>query len=99
MSFAEAVTALRTKAGMTKTQLAYHARISASMMDKLESGDRDPSPTVAVRITHALKLPQDEAMHLLAIAGYASETWRERASEGLRSYLRDSPTPEPTAQN
>lgn len=87
MTFAEAVKALRLKAGLTQTHLSQQANISQGLVSMIETGERIPAPEIVVRLGVALKLPGREAIAFLAVAGYASEEWRERASEDLDTYL------------
>lgn len=99
MSFASAVKALRLMAGLSQIQLAERSGSSQSAISQYEMGLRAPDPLTVGRLSTALGLPPEESMALLAVAGYADETWQEQASQDLEAYINDSTTPTHAIQN
>lgn len=87
MSFADAVRQLREKAGLTQAQVAERAGISTGLASMVETGQRIPSPEIVVRLGAVLGLGTRAQIAFLAVAGYASEEWKDRASEDLREFL------------
>ena len=53
----EAVTYARQKAGLTRTALAKHLGVSLSLISQIESGDRNATPAMLIRLADALNCP------------------------------------------
>lgn len=53
----EAVTYARTKAGLTKTQLAERIGVSLSLISEIEKGTRNATPTNLTRMAEVLNCP------------------------------------------
>jgi putative transcriptional regulator len=54
------ITYYRNKKGMSQTELAKKLGISASYLNRIEKGTKDPSLRLAVRIAHALDVKLDD---------------------------------------
>lgn len=67
MNYAKGILAARTKAGLSKRQLAHAADVDPSFITRLESGDKHPSLDTLEAIARATEVP------LAAIMLYASE--------------------------
>ena len=73
--FAEKLSRYREKANVSQSELARRVESSASLISRLESGDRQPSDrTVVYALGKALDLPLEERNELLVSAGYAPIT-------------------------
>lgn len=56
----EALSAIRTQAGISRSQLADTVGISRAYMSQLENGDRDtPTAAVVCKLAEALGVPAD----------------------------------------
>lgn len=53
----EAVRYARQKAGLTKTDLARRLGVSLSLISQIESGDRNATPAMLLRLADALNCP------------------------------------------
>lgn len=53
----EAVTYARKKAGLSQLQLATALGISPSLMSQIESGDRNATPAMLLRLAEVLNCP------------------------------------------
>jgi transcriptional regulator with XRE-family HTH domain len=53
----EAVVYAREKAGLTKTELAQRMGVSLSLISQIESGDRNATPAMLLRLAEALNCP------------------------------------------
>lgn len=53
----EAVTYARKKAGLSKTALAQRLGVSLSLISQIESGDRNATPAMLLRMAAALNCP------------------------------------------
>ena len=68
------VTEYRHRAGLSQSELARRSGISASYINRLESGDRQPSSRdLVLRIAEALSLAPSDTDCLLRTMGYAPE--------------------------
>ena len=54
----EAVTYAREKAGLTKTQLARACGVSLSLISEIESGTRNATPAMLIKLASALNCPR-----------------------------------------
>ena len=54
----EAVTYAREQAGLTKTQLAQMCDVSLSLISEIESGTRNATPTMIIKLAEALNCPR-----------------------------------------
>jgi transcriptional regulator with XRE-family HTH domain len=54
----EAVAYARTQAGMTKTQLAEACGVSLSLISEIESGTRNATPAMIIKLAQALNCPR-----------------------------------------
>jgi DNA-binding XRE family transcriptional regulator len=54
----EAVTYARRQAGLTKTQLAQACGVSLSLISEIESGTRNATPTMIIKLAEALNCPR-----------------------------------------
>lgn len=52
-----AITALRERTGLTKTQLAKQTGIDRTHLHRIETGERKGTPAQLVEIARALKVP------------------------------------------
>src|SRR5258708_560969 len=57
--------------GMKQTYVASTAGISYNYLQRLVSGDRNPSDQVVYKLAQALHLSTEQTGELLAVAGYA----------------------------
>lgn len=77
---------LREKRGMTLNQLALYSGVSASLISRVENGQRGtPKPDSLVKLAKALNVPFD---HLLWKAGIIREVEREEPEWTLNSSMR-----------
>jgi transcriptional regulator with XRE-family HTH domain len=53
----EAVTYARQKAGLSKTELAGRLGVSLSLISQIETGDRNATPAMLLRLADALNCP------------------------------------------
>jgi transcriptional regulator with XRE-family HTH domain len=53
-----AVTYARTQAGLTKTQLAKNCGVSTSLISEIESGKRNATPAMIIKLASALNCPR-----------------------------------------
>ena len=53
-----AVTYARVQAGMTKTELAQACRVSLSLISEIESGTRNATPAMIIKLANALNCPR-----------------------------------------
>lgn len=53
----EAVTYAREKAGLTKTELANRVGVALSLISQIESGKRNATPAMLLRLADALNCP------------------------------------------
>lgn len=53
----EAVTYARQKAGLTKTELAQRLGVALSLVSQIESGRRNATPAMLLRLADALNCP------------------------------------------
>jgi transcriptional regulator with XRE-family HTH domain len=53
-AFGEVLRDLRTKAGLSQTELSRRINVDHSFVSRLESGDREPSPLTARSLAYAL---------------------------------------------
>lgn len=73
------VTALRVKDGLSMRQLAKKAGISGSYLSKIEAGEKNGTPTLALRLANAFGVPiealwspgedSDVSLYVLEITG------------------------------
>jgi len=64
----------RNRAGLSQSELARRAGISASYVNRLEEGERQPpSRSVVLQISEALRLDSTATDALVLAAGYARE--------------------------
>lgn len=54
----EAVTYARTRAGLTKTQLAAACGVSVSLISEIEAGTRNATPAMITKLAAALNCPR-----------------------------------------
>jgi transcriptional regulator with XRE-family HTH domain len=54
----EAVTYARIQAGLTKTQLAEACGVSLSLISEIESGTRNATPAMIIKLAKALNCPR-----------------------------------------
>jgi transcriptional regulator with XRE-family HTH domain len=54
----EAVTYARVQAGLTKTQLAAACKVSVSLISEIESGTRNATPAMIIKLAAALNCPR-----------------------------------------
>lgn len=54
----EAVTYARTRAGLTKTQLAAACHVSVSLVSEIEKGTRNATPAMIGKLATALNCPR-----------------------------------------
>ena len=54
----EAVTYARGRAGFTKTQLAQACGVSLSLISEIESGTRNATPAMLIKLADALNCPR-----------------------------------------
>jgi DNA-binding XRE family transcriptional regulator len=52
------VTYARVQAGMTKTELAQACRVSLSLISEIESGTRNATPAMIIKLANALNCPR-----------------------------------------
>lgn len=57
MLFGEYLKTLRESTGLMQRELAERVGISASMLSRLESGDREPTVRMLSDLAHAMKVP------------------------------------------
>lgn len=69
-AFGEALRAHRVAAGLSQSELARRIGCNATMVSRIESGTRRPSPETVTAITAALGLPADEAAYVTALCGH-----------------------------
>jgi transcriptional regulator with XRE-family HTH domain len=55
----------RLKKGLTQTQLAFFAELSASDISRFESGQMKPYPTQAVRLSRVLNIEPERLQELV----------------------------------
>ena len=53
-----AVTYAREQAGLTKTQLAQMCAVSLSLISEIESGTRNATPAMLIKLAEALNCPR-----------------------------------------
>jgi transcriptional regulator with XRE-family HTH domain len=53
----EAVEYARRKAGLSKSELARRMRVSLSLVSQIESGDRNATPAMLLKLAEALNCP------------------------------------------
>jgi transcriptional regulator with XRE-family HTH domain len=53
-----AVTYAREQAGLTKTQLARACGVSLSLISEIESGSRNATPAMIIKLANALNCPR-----------------------------------------
>jgi transcriptional regulator with XRE-family HTH domain len=71
VSFAEQLKKFRLRSGMSQRAVARASGINPAIINRLESGDRQPSsPEQVTAIAEALGLPSEHADSLLSAAGY-----------------------------
>lgn len=58
------VTRLREKDGLSMSELARRSGISPSYLSKIEAGEKNPAPAVALRIARALEIPLEAIYEL-----------------------------------
>ena len=69
--FAQILTKYVEASGMKQIRIASIASISYNYLQRLLSGDRNPSEQVAYKLSEALHLSVEQTGELLAAAGYA----------------------------
>ena len=69
--FAQILTTYVEASGMKQTRIASIASISYNYLQRLLSGDRNPSEQVVYKLSEALHLSTEQTGELLAAAGYA----------------------------
>src|SRR5436305_8687196 len=69
--FAQILTKYVEASGMKQTRVASIASISYNYLQRLLSGDRNPSEQVVYKLSEALHLSVEQTGELLAAAGYA----------------------------
>ncbi len=69
-TFASVLRRFRERAGHSQSGLARLAKLDASFVNRLESGQRGAERAVAEALIAALELPPEEADQLLAAGGY-----------------------------
>lgn len=67
-----AVTQARESAGLTKTQLAKHVGCSLSLISEIESGSRNATPAMLLRLAEALNCPVVVLERKRAVSGSAA---------------------------
>lgn len=72
----EAVTYAREKAGLTRTELAGRLGVALSLISQIESGKRNATPAMLLRLADALNCPvvilERKRSHAAAANGSAS---------------------------
>ena len=69
----EAVTYARMQAGLTKTQLANACEVSVSLISEIESGTRNATPAMIIKLSRALNCPR-VILERKRVARVAAET-------------------------
>jgi transcriptional regulator with XRE-family HTH domain len=68
-----ALAAVRESRNMTQTEVSKRAAISQGYYSDIESGQRCPSPEVAVRVAKVLGIPQNETFDVFYGSGAQSK--------------------------
>ena len=89
MTFRTALAALRTKRGLSQSQLAELAEYDASLVQRMESGTRNPSRTAVISLGIALGLTPKIIDALLILAGYVPQRpgFTRPAEQAIRQAL------------
>ena len=69
-SFGTAVVRLRQRRQLTQGQLGDRLALTASMVSRIENGERNPTRSLLLRLGKALELTTEERNELAAAAGY-----------------------------
>lgn len=92
-TFARLLTAFREERGLSKADLADHARMSPSSITRFEQGTRDPERETVLQLAQAMLLPLADRDRMLAAAGYRSELWDDPMLIELAQLMADPAVP------